>query len=91
MAPLISYNDYQGSSEIKIKDDKVFHNTQNNDEEECDELCRLDNMVSIYVLFPLCIFGIIFNFASIGALLNNKLRLRISLIQLFVFLNTSDV
>lgn len=64
-------------------------------EDECDKTCKIlakmDEIVSLYVLIPLCVIGIIFNFASIGALFNNKLRLRRSLIQLFIFLNISDV
>ena len=46
--------------------------------------------VRVYVMAPLCVIGLIFNFVSIGALFHNKLRLRKSLIQLFIFLNTFD-
>ena len=62
---------------------------------KCDDMCnilnKIDDIVSLYGLIPLCIIGIIFNFASIGALFNNKLHLRRSLVQLFIFLNISDV
>ena len=65
----------------------------------CDQKCGellifldwIDEMVTLYGLIPLIIIGIIFNFASIGALFNNTLHLRRSLIQLFIFLNASDV
>ena len=46
--------------------------------------------VRVYVMGPLCVIGLIFNNVSIGALFHNKLRLRKSLIQLFIFLNTFD-
>ena len=55
--------------------------------------CNLETIVSnvrVYVMAPLCVIGLIFNFVSIGALFHNKLRLRKSLIQLFIFLNTFD-
>ena len=69
------------------------------DDSHCDEECEkllvllddIDKMVTLYGLIPLSTIGIIFNFASIGALFNNTLHLRRSLIQLFIFLNTSDV
>ena len=70
-----------------------------NEAANCDEVCQeyhnlmdqIDEMVTLYGLIPLCTIGIIFNFASIGALFNNTLHLRRSLIQLFIFLNSSDV
>ena len=46
--------------------------------------------VKMYGMSPLCIIGILFNIFSIGALFSNKLRLRKSLIQMFILLNTSD-
>ena len=69
------------------------------EDSECDQKCGellifldwIDEMVTLYGLIPLTTIGIIFNFASIGALFNNTLHLRRSLIQLFIFLNTSDV
>ena len=68
-------------------------------DDDCDQKCGelllfldwIDEMVTLYGLIPLTTIGIIFNFASIGALFNNTLHLRRSLIQLFIFLNTSDV
>ena len=97
-----SFDDEQAYLKTEIKKDKTFEDPQFDEGEGCDEACKqekdmldlldhIDSIVSIYVLLPLCIFGIVFNFASIGALLHNKLCLRISLIQLFMFLNTSDV
>ena len=69
------------------------------EDSSCDQKCGellifldwIDEMVTLYGLIPLTTIGIIFNFASIGALFNNTLHLRRSLIQLFIFLNTSDV
>ena len=69
------------------------------DEPPCDKQCeelqmflyKLDEMLTWYLLIPLCSIGIVFNLASIGALFNNTLHLRRSLIQLFIFLNSSDV
>ena len=64
-------------------------------DEECEELqmflYKIDEMVTWYGLIPLCIIGIVINVASIGALFNNTLHLRRSLIQLLIFLNSSDV
>ena len=79
-----------------VQDEEIVENHSDiNDELQCDKTCELlnkiDATVSVYGLIPLCVIGALFNLASIGALFNNKLRLRRSLVQLFIFLNTSDV
>ena len=78
-----------------VPDEEIAQNRSDNIELQCDKTCELlnkiDATVSVYGLIPLCVIGALFNLASIGALFNNKLRLRRSLVQLFIFLNTSDV
>ena len=94
MPPINSNEDTESAS--GIDEDEMFNNDHDTGMDfKCDYMCgllnRIDDGVNLFGLVPLCIIGIIFNFASIGALFNNKLHLRKSLIQLFIFLNSSDV
>ena len=93
--PALNSSEYEEKTfELGLKEEEGSYDTDWV-EIKCDNMCRIlnkiDDIVSLYGLVPLCIIGIIFNFASIGALFNNKLHLRRSLIQLFIFLNISDV
>ena len=71
--------------------DNETHTEASNMDHKSGFFDQITHFISIYGLTPLCVVGIIFNFASMSALYNNKLRLRKSLIQLFIFLNISDV
>ena len=89
-------NELSRMHERLIPDENVGPPTEDSPcDQQCEELFMfldwIDEMVTLYGLIPLSTIGIIFNFASIGALFNNTLHLRRSLIQLFIFLNTSDV
>ena len=95
--PFTNSSEYEeiGSEALSVENDTSYDDSNALYAYECNKLCiildKIDDIVSLYVLIPLVIIGITFNFASIGALFNNKLHLRRSLIQLFIFLNISDV